>query len=37
VKWRGKDEKKPLIAAALKTTFQREEPLKSVEGKGSDA
>jgi hypothetical protein len=30
------DEKKPLIAAALKTTFQREEPMKSVEGTGAN-
>jgi hypothetical protein len=41
--WRKKDaaggknhnEKKPLTAAALKTTFQWEEPLKSVEGNWS--
>lgn len=30
-------EKKPLIAAALKTTFHREEPMKSVEGNSADS
>ena len=30
------NKKKPLIAAALETTFQQEEPMKSVEGKGAN-
>ena len=31
-----RDKKKPLTAAALKTTFRREEPMKSVEGNRRD-
>jgi hypothetical protein len=36
-KFENHNEKKPLIAAAWRTTFQGEEPMKSVEGNRSDA